>query len=67
MKAGGGMVADIGLIGSGNTGATAARLFARPGHRVAISNPREPETLRGLVAEIGFPPVDVVTLAEGRK
>ncbi len=44
---------DIGIIGAGNIGATAARLFAGAGHRVAISNSRGPETLRDLVAEIG--------------
>ena len=44
---------DIGIIGAGNFGATAARLFAGAGHRVAISNSRGPETLRGLVSEIG--------------
>ncbi len=37
----------------GNIGATAARLFARAGHEVAVSNSRGPETLEGLVAEIG--------------
>jgi hypothetical protein len=30
----------IGIIGSGNIGATAARLFARTGHEVALSNSR---------------------------
>ena len=44
---------DIGIIGSGNIGGTAARLFAGAGHRVAVSNSRGPETLRGLVEEIG--------------
>lgn len=44
---------EIGIIGAGNIGATAARLFAGAGHRVAISNSRGPETLRGLVSEIG--------------
>ena len=44
---------DIGIIGSGNIGATAARLFAGVGHRVAISNSRGPQTLRDLVEEIG--------------
>jgi 8-hydroxy-5-deazaflavin:NADPH oxidoreductase len=43
----------IGIIGSGNIGATAARLFAGVGHEVAISNSRGPETLSGLVDEIG--------------
>ncbi len=44
---------NIGVIGSGNIGATAARLFAAAGHRVAISNSRGPETLAGLIEEIG--------------
>jgi predicted dinucleotide-binding enzyme len=44
---------SIGIIGSGNIGGTAARLFARAGHSVAISNSRGPETLKGLVEEIG--------------
>ncbi len=54
---------DIGVIGSGNIGATAARLFAAAGHRVAISNSRGPETLEGLVAEIG-PGVRAATVEE---
>lgn len=44
---------NIGIIGSGKIGATAARLFAEAGHEVAISNSRGPETLEGLVAGIG--------------
>ncbi len=44
---------NIGVIGSGNIGATAARLFAAAGHQVAISNSRGPETLEDLVEEIG--------------
>ncbi len=43
----------IGIIGSGNIGATLARLFVKAGHEVAISNTRGPESLRDLVAEIG--------------
>lgn len=43
----------IGIIGSGNIGATAARLFAKAGHEIAISNSRGPESLRSLVASIG--------------
>jgi predicted dinucleotide-binding enzyme len=43
----------IGIIGAGNIGATAAKLFVDAGHEVAISNSRGPETLRGLVAELG--------------
>jgi predicted dinucleotide-binding enzyme len=41
------------IIGAGNIGATAARLFVGAGHEVAISNSRGPETLRDLVAELG--------------
>jgi 8-hydroxy-5-deazaflavin:NADPH oxidoreductase len=44
---------NIGIIGAGNIGATAARLFARAGHEVAISNSRGPATLEGLVGGIG--------------
>lgn len=43
----------IGIIGSGNIGATAARLFARAGHEVAVSNSRGGEGLEPLVAELG--------------
>jgi predicted dinucleotide-binding enzyme len=35
----------IGVIGAGNIGGTAARLFADAGHEVVISNSRGPETL----------------------
>lgn len=44
---------DIGIIGAGMIGATAARLFAKEGHAVALANSREPASLGGLVAEIG--------------
>jgi predicted dinucleotide-binding enzyme len=43
----------IGIIGAGNIGATAAKLFAKAGHEVAISNSRGPESLRDVVAELG--------------
>ena len=43
----------IGIIGAGNIGATAARLFAGAGHEVALSNSRGPRTLAPLVEEIG--------------
>lgn len=43
----------IGIIGSGNIGATAAKLFAEAGHQVAISNSRGPESLEGLASGIG--------------
>jgi len=44
---------NIGIIGSGRIGATAARLFVGAGHPVAISNSRGPETLNGLIGELG--------------
>ncbi len=43
----------IGIIGAGNIGGNAARLFAKAGHRIAIANSRGPETLTDLVNEIG--------------
>lgn len=44
---------QIGIIGSGSIGSTAARLLASVGHDVALSNSRGPDTLRDLVADIG--------------
>ena len=44
---------DIGIIGAGNIGGTLAELFARVGHKVALSNSRGPETLHDKVAELG--------------
>lgn len=43
----------IGIIGAGNIGANAAKLFVEAGHEVAIANSRGPETLQDLVAELG--------------
>jgi 8-hydroxy-5-deazaflavin:NADPH oxidoreductase len=43
----------IGIIGSGNIGATAAKLFANAGHEIAISNSRGPESLTLVVNSIG--------------
>ena len=43
----------IGIVGAGMIGATAARLFVRAGHEVAVSNSRGPESLRSLVEELG--------------
>src|SRR6478735_3650905 len=42
-----------GFIGSGNIGATVARLAIAAGHDVVLSNSRGPETLADLVAELG--------------
>jgi predicted dinucleotide-binding enzyme len=44
---------NIGVVGSGNIGANAAKLFANVGHEVAVSNSRGPESLRSLADEIG--------------
>lgn len=43
----------IGIIGAGYIGGSAAKLFAKAGHEVAIANSRGPETLTDLIAEIG--------------
>jgi len=43
----------ISIIGSGNIGATAARLFIAVGHEVTIANRRGPHSLRPLQEELG--------------
>jgi predicted dinucleotide-binding enzyme len=43
----------IGILGAGNIGATAARLFIAAGHDVAVSNSRGPDSLKDLVRELG--------------
>ncbi|MRG60362.1 NADP oxidoreductase [Agromyces sp. CFH 90414] len=43
----------IGIIGAGNIGGNLARKLVELGHRVTIANSRGPETLAGLVAELG--------------
>ncbi|HEY7405165.1 MAG TPA: NADPH-dependent F420 reductase [Candidatus Angelobacter sp.] len=43
----------IGILGAGNIGATAARLFIASGHEVAVSNSRGPDSLKSLVEELG--------------
>lgn len=43
----------IGIIGSGNIGATLARLLVDAGHEVAISNSRGPASLVALVEQLG--------------
>jgi predicted dinucleotide-binding enzyme len=43
----------IGLIGAGHIGSQLARLAVRAGYNVVISNSRGPETLSGLVTELG--------------
>ncbi len=43
----------IGIIGIGNIGGTLARLLVDAGHEVVVANSRGPETVAGLVAELG--------------
>lgn len=43
----------IGIVGSGNIGATAARLFVKAGHEVALSNSHGGKGLEALVTELG--------------
>jgi predicted dinucleotide-binding enzyme len=56
----------IGILGAGNIGAIAARLFVDAGHEVALSNSRGPESLRELVAQLG-PQAQAATIAEASK
>jgi predicted dinucleotide-binding enzyme len=44
---------NIGILGAGNIGASAAKLFAVAGHDVRIANSRGPQSLQALVAELG--------------
>lgn len=43
----------IGLIGAGHIGSQVAKLAVKAGYNVVVSNSRGPETLAGLVAELG--------------
>lgn len=43
----------IGIIGAGMIGGTAARLFAKAGHDVAVSNGRGRDAMADLLAELG--------------
>jgi len=55
---------NIGIIGAGNIGATAARLLTQAGHQVVISNGRGPATLLALAQEIGVRAVTVEEAAQ---
>lgn len=44
---------NIGILGAGNIGANAARLFAKFGHDVRIANSRGPASLAALTADMG--------------
>lgn len=54
---------QIGIIGAGSIGRTAAGLFVDAGHEVALSNSRGPESLSEVVADLG-PRARAVTPAE---
>ena len=43
----------IGIVGAGHIGGTAAKLFARAGHEIAVSNSRGPESLASLTSALG--------------
>lgn len=55
-----------GFIGSGNIGATVARLAVAAGHDVVLSNSRAPETLADLVDDLG-PHARAATPAEAAR
>ena len=44
---------NIGILGAGNIGANAARLFTKAGYDVRIANSRGPQSLAALAAEVG--------------
>jgi predicted dinucleotide-binding enzyme len=54
----------IGIIGSGNIGATLAHLFAKTGHQVEISNSRDPLSLKALCMSISSNNVTAATPGE---
>ncbi|MCW2998643.1 MAG: hypothetical protein JWN65_2192 [Solirubrobacterales bacterium] len=55
----------IGIIGAGNIGANLVRRLTKAGHKVAVANSREPETLSDLADETGATPVRADEAAEG--
>jgi 8-hydroxy-5-deazaflavin:NADPH oxidoreductase len=59
-------VTTIGFIGSGNIGSAVARLAVDAGYDVVLSNRRGPETLTGLVDQLG-PRARAATAAEAAR
>jgi 8-hydroxy-5-deazaflavin:NADPH oxidoreductase len=55
----------IGIIGSGNIGATLTRLLSKAGHNVAVANSRGPDSLTGLARETGARPATVTEVVQG--
>jgi predicted dinucleotide-binding enzyme len=56
----------IGILGAGNIGATAARLFVAAGHDVAVSNSRGPDSLRELISKLG-PQAHAMTIRDAAR
>lgn len=56
----------LGLIGAGRIGSQVAKLAIKDGYDVVLSNSRGPETLAGLVAELG-PKARAATVLEAAK
>jgi predicted dinucleotide-binding enzyme len=50
---GGRLTLNIGILGAGNIGASAAKLFSAAGHDVRIANSRGPQSLAALVSDLG--------------
>jgi predicted dinucleotide-binding enzyme len=48
------MAATVGVLGAGTIGRGVSRFFLNAGHPVLISNSRGPETLAGVVADLGI-------------
>jgi len=59
-------MSKIAIIGAGNIGAAAAKLFVNAGHDVAVSNSRGPSTLTPLVNSLG-PHARAMTVADGAR
>jgi predicted dinucleotide-binding enzyme len=58
---------NIGIIGTGNIGATLARQLAALGEDVSIANSRGPETLTKLAGQTGATPVAATDIANDRE
>src|SRR6202000_3381122 len=63
LKRGAITMTTIGFIGSGQIGATVARLAIGVGYDVVMSNSRGPDTLNGVIAALG-PRASAATAAE---
>ena len=55
----------IGIIGSGNIGATLTRRLTALGHEVAVANSRGPQSLEGLAGETGATAAEPATAVRG--